>query len=93
MMRVVMPELGEGIEKATISYWYVEEGQEVKKGDDLVEVTTEKATFNIPCPCEGTIAEIFYHDGESAEVGEVVATIEEFSDEDQDPEGLVDEEI
>jgi pyruvate dehydrogenase E2 component (dihydrolipoamide acetyltransferase) len=88
MMRVVMPELGDGIEKATISYWYVEEGQEVKKGEDLVEVTTDKATFNIPCPCDGNIAEIFYRDGESAEVGEVVATIEESSDEEQDIEGL-----
>jgi len=92
MMLVLMPELGEGIEKATISYWYAEEGLEVKKGQDLVEVTTEKATFNIPCPCDGTISEIFYHDGESVDVGEVVATIDEDVDSEEASEGLPEEE-
>ena len=74
---MILPELGEGIEKATVSYWHVQEGQEVKEKQDLVELTTDKATFNLPSPCSGTLTEIFYQDGESVDVGESLAMIEE----------------
>ncbi len=80
MRRVILPELGEGIEKATISYWYVQEGQSVKEKDDLVELTTDKATFNLPSPASGTLTEIFYQDGEGVDVGETLAIIEEEGD-------------
>ena len=84
MRRVILPDLGEGIEKATISYWFVQEGQEVKEKDDLVELTTDKATFNLPSPASGTLTEIFYQDGESVDVGETLAIIEEEGDSEDD---------
>jgi pyruvate/2-oxoglutarate dehydrogenase complex dihydrolipoamide acyltransferase (E2) component len=84
MRRVILPELGEGIEKAIISYWYAHEGQTVKEKDELVELTTDKATFNLPAPCTGIITEIFYQDGESVDVGETLAIIEEEDDVEED---------
>ena len=77
MVKVVLPELGEGIEKATVSYWYFKEGDKVNAKDDLVELTTDKATFNLPSPCSGTLSEILFHEGDTVNVGEVLAIIEE----------------
>lgn len=77
MTKVVLPELGEGIEKATLSYWYFREGERVNIKDDLVELTTDKATFNLPSPASGTLTEIFFREGDTVGVGETLALIEE----------------
>jgi len=77
MAKVVLPELGEGIDKATVSYWYFKEGEKVNEKDDLVELATDKATFNLPSPAAGTLSEIFFHEGDTVNVGELLATIEE----------------
>lgn len=77
MTKVVLPELGEGIEKATVSYWYFQEGEKVNEKDDLVELTTDKATFNLPSPCSGVVSEIFFREGDSVNVGETLAIIDE----------------
>jgi pyruvate/2-oxoglutarate dehydrogenase complex dihydrolipoamide acyltransferase (E2) component len=77
MTKVVLPELGEGIEKATISYWYFKAGDQVKEKDDLVELATDKATFNLPSPCSGTLEEVLFKEGDTVNVGEVVAVIDE----------------
>ncbi len=76
MTKVVLPELGEGITKATVSYWYYQVGEKVNEKDDLVELTTDKATFNLPSPGTGRISEVFFHEGDTVEVGTVLATIE-----------------
>ena len=77
MTKVHLPELGEGIQKATVSYWYFKEGEKVNEKDDLVELTTDKATFNLPSPCTGTLTEILFHEGDTVNVGEVLGIIEE----------------
>lgn len=77
MIKVVLPELGEGITKATVSYWFFKDGQKVTQDDDLVELTTDKSTFNLPSPCTGVISEIMYSEGDSVEVGQTLAVIEE----------------
>jgi len=77
MTKVVLPELGEGIEKATVSYWYFKTGDRVKEKDDLVEFTTDKATFNLPSPCAGIISELMFQEGDTVNVGEILAVIEE----------------
>jgi len=77
MTKVALPELGEGIKKATVSYWYFKEGEKVNEKDDLVELTTDKATFNLPSPSSGTLSQILFHEGDSVNVGEVLGIIEE----------------
>ncbi len=77
MTNVILPELGEGIDKATVSYWFFKEGDKVNEKEDLVELTTDKATFNLPSPCSGVLLEIFFHEGDAVNVGEVLAVIEE----------------
>jgi len=77
MTKVVLPELGEGIDKAIVSYWYFKEGDKVNEKDDLVELTTDKAAFNLPSPCTGILSEVLVHEGDTVNVGEVLAVIEE----------------
>jgi len=77
MIKVVLPELGEGITKATVSYWFFKDGERVKEKDDLVELTTDKATFNLPSPCSGVISEIMYSEGDTVDVGQILAVINE----------------
>lgn len=77
MIKVILPELGEGITKATVSYWFFKDGEKVNQGDDLVELTTDKTTFNLPSPCSGVICEIMYGEGDSVDVGQTLAVINE----------------
>lgn len=77
MAKVVLPELSQGVDKATVSYWYFKEGEKVQEKDDLVELTTDKATFNLPSPCTGRISQIFFHEGDTVQVGAILAIIEE----------------
>lgn len=77
MVRVVLPELGEGINQATVSYWYFKQGDKIKEKDDLVELTTDKATFNLPSPCSGILSEIYSHEGDTVNIGQILGIIEE----------------
>lgn len=76
MTNVTLPPLAEGVDKANISYWYRQAGEAVKTGEDLVELVTDKATFNMPSPATGTLKEILVEEGNPAKVGQIIATIE-----------------
>ena len=75
MGKIILPELGEGIKKATVSYWFFQSGDKINEKEDLVELTTDKATFNLPSPCSGTLAEILIPEGSVANVGDVLGII------------------
>jgi len=77
MTKVILPELGEGITKAAVTYWNFEIGDEVKEGEDLVELATDKATFNLPSPVSGILREKLKEEGDEAHVGDALAIIEE----------------
>ena len=76
MTKVILPELGEGIKKATVSYWYFKAGDRVNEKDDLVELTTEKTSFNLPSPSTGVLAEILITEGNDANIGDTLGIIE-----------------
>ncbi len=76
MKKIILPQLGEGIEDAVISLWYFAEGDTVKAGDDIVEVVTDKATFNVPSDLSGTIKKIIHAEGDTVKVGDVLVELE-----------------
>ena len=76
MREVTLPELGEGIEGANVTYWYFKQGDTVKENDDLVELATDKAAFNLPSPCSGVLTQILFSEGEMVKVGQVLAIID-----------------
>lgn len=75
MSFVTLPELGEGIEKATVACWHHKVGERVRADDDVLEVVTDKATFNVPAGSAGTLSAILVRDGQEVRVGEVLAEI------------------
>lgn len=71
-----VPEVGESITEVVIGQWHKQEGDAVQRDEELVELESEKATFEAPSPVEGVLAKILKQSGDSAEVGEVIAYIE-----------------
>ena len=55
MSFVTLPELGEGIEKATVACWHYKVGDRVTRDDDVVEVVTDKAVFNVVAGASGIL--------------------------------------
>lgn len=76
MVRVILPELGEAVKSATVTYWYFKVGDSIKENEDLVELTTDKAAFNLPSPASGVLAEIFFREGDTVQSGETLAFID-----------------
>lgn len=77
MVNVVLPELGEGITQATVACFHLKPGDPVRKDDDVVEVVTDKATFNVPSTAEGLINETFCTEGDLVPVGTVLFTVKD----------------
>jgi 2-oxoglutarate dehydrogenase E2 component (dihydrolipoamide succinyltransferase) len=77
MVNVILPPLGENIVKATISFWFFKVGDTVQEKDDLVELTTDKAAFNLPSPATGKLIEILYQEGDSVKPGDILAHLQE----------------
>jgi len=76
-VEVKVPELGgSDVTEADVSFWYYDEGEEVDEGEDLVEILTDKAAFNISAPASGTLAEVNAGEGETVKVGQVLGVIE-----------------
>lgn len=63
------PDLGEGLEEGTILAWYVTEGQQVKEGDPLVQMETDKVVADIPSPKKGVIVLLHGSVGDVIKVG------------------------
>lgn len=76
MKDVLLPPLAPGVEKASVSYWHKNIGDSVKEGDDLVELVTDKATFNMSSPASGVLKEIAASEGSEVKVGDVLGRIE-----------------
>jgi len=67
-----LPELGEGVYEAELVAWLVKSGDTVQRGQNLMEVLTDKATMEVPSPFAGTIAALNANPGQQLKVGDVV---------------------
>ena len=70
-----MPKMGESIEEATITKWFVKEGDKVEEDDVLLEIATDKVDSEIPSPVEGIVQKIMYQQDDIVAVGSVIAVI------------------
>ena len=76
--QVLMPQLGEAVEEATITKWLKSEGDQVEVFEALVEVNTDKVDTEIPAPVSGTLLKIVQPgEGAVVEVGMILAWIGE----------------
>src|SRR3989338_1391149 len=71
-----MPALSPTMEEGTLAKWLVKEGDEVKSGDILAEIETDKATMEFEAVDEGIVGKILVPEGtEGVKVGTVIAVI------------------
>ena len=72
---VIMPKQGQSVESCIIVSWKKHAGDAVKAGDILCEVETDKATFEVESPAEGTLLAIFHEQGADVPVLTPIAAI------------------
>ncbi len=75
-----MPQLGETVADGTVARWFKSLGDKVEKGEPLFEVSTDKVDTEIPAQATGVLSAIYVQQGETVDVGTVVATISEESE-------------
>jgi len=73
---VTVPSVGESISEVFIGTWLKGEGDAVVKDEALVELETDKATLEVSAPVDGVLTGIRKHAGDSANVGDVIASVE-----------------
>ena len=74
-VEVVMPQMGESITEGTVSKWLKAVGDTIEKDEAILEISTDKVDAEVPSPSAGTLLEIRHQEGETVEVGTVLATI------------------
>src|SRR6059058_4270595 len=72
-----MPRLSDSMEEGMILNWIVDEGGEVKRGEPLVEIETDKANMTYEADTDETLIEIVAKEGDTLPIGEVIARIGE----------------
>ena len=75
MADVTMPQLGETVTEGTITRWFKQVGDSVAEDEVLFEVSTDKVDSEVPSPVAGTIQEILVPEGETVDVGAMLARI------------------
>ena len=75
MSEITMPRLSDTMQEGTIARWLKKPGDEIKKGDVLAEIETDKATMDLEAYEEGTLHQILAQEGETVPIGQVVALI------------------
>jgi 2-oxoglutarate dehydrogenase E2 component (dihydrolipoamide succinyltransferase) len=73
VIEVKVPELAESITEGTISQWLIKVGDKVEKGDNLVELETDKVNIEVSAENDGVIEELLKEPGDNVEVGEIIA--------------------
>jgi 2-oxoglutarate dehydrogenase E2 component (dihydrolipoamide succinyltransferase) len=82
--KILMPKLGESVQEATITKWFVKEGDTIEEDDPVFEVATDKVDSEIPSPVDGVITKIFFQEDALVPVGEVVAIVNLGGDDDSE---------
>ena len=75
-IEVPMPQMGESIAEGTVSKWLKKVGDAVDRDEPILEISTDKVDAEIPSPAAGVLVEVAVAEGETVEVGTVVAFID-----------------
>src|SRR5215211_7033335 len=84
---VTMPRLSDSMEEGTVLKWLVEQGGQVKRGEPLVEIETDKANMTYDADTDGTLIEVVAGEGDTLPIGETIARIGDASEASQDGSG------
>lgn len=89
---VTLPSMGESVREGVVTRWLKKPGDAVRRDEPLYEVSTDKVDTEVPSPGSGRLSEIRVAEGQKAEVGSVVAVLEEAEAPPPPPPAAADEE-
>jgi len=72
---IVLPVLGEAIGEAVLVRWYKRAGEAVRRGEEIAELETDKATLGLECPEDGVLLALMVEEGASVHIGELLAVV------------------
>ena len=75
MTEILLPQLGETVSEGTITRWLKQPGEAVAQDEPLYEVSTDKVDTEVPAPMAGVVSEILVPEGETVEVGTLLAQL------------------
>jgi 2-oxoglutarate dehydrogenase E2 component (dihydrolipoamide succinyltransferase) len=75
-VEIVFPQMGESIVEGTISKWIKKPGDEIKKDETVLEISTDKVDSEVPAAAAGILEKVLVPEGSRAEVGQVIGVIE-----------------
>jgi 2-oxoglutarate decarboxylase len=75
-VQIEMPEMGESVTEGIVLEWHVAEGDFVKEGDTVVEISTDKVDAEVPAPADGVITKLIAQVDEEVPVGAPLAEME-----------------
>ena len=75
MADIQMPQLGETVTEGTITKWFKQVGDQVAEDEPLFEVSTDKVDSEVPSPISGVVSEILVEEGDTVDVGAVLARV------------------
>lgn len=75
LVEVVMPKMGESVQEGKILRWVKNVGDRVERDEVLLEISTDKVDTEVPSPATGVLVERLAQEGDTVEVGKVIARI------------------
>lgn len=73
---IKLPELGENIESAQVTFVMVKPGDQIEEGQVIIEIETDKASIEVPAEKSGTVKEVFVKEGDTLAIGATIITME-----------------
>jgi pyruvate dehydrogenase E2 component (dihydrolipoamide acetyltransferase) len=74
-VEVVMPQMGVSVSEGTVTKWLKQVGEHIESDETLLEISTDKVDTEVPSPGTGVVTEILVSEGETVEVGTILARI------------------
>ncbi|HEX6320282.1 MAG TPA: 2-oxoglutarate dehydrogenase complex dihydrolipoyllysine-residue succinyltransferase [Burkholderiales bacterium] len=76
IVEVKVPQLSESVSEATLLDWHKQEGEPVKRDENLIDIETDKVVLELPAPADGVLVKIIRQSKDSVGSGEVIAQID-----------------
>jgi 2-oxoglutarate dehydrogenase E2 component (dihydrolipoamide succinyltransferase) len=76
MIEIKVPELAESISEGTVLQWLIKVGDQVNKGESIVELETDKVNIEVPAENSGVVTKLLKEPGDTVEVGDIIAVLD-----------------
>lgn len=76
LIEIKVPQLSESVAEATLISWHKKQGEKVVRGENLIDIETDKVVLELPATQDGILIEILKNDGATVKSGEIIAKIE-----------------